>query len=49
LLKKKNRVYRAIKKQNPTTQENGKNQEAKTGLQNPVSAVYLNSGTNLLS
>jgi trafficking kinesin-binding protein 2 len=44
-----NEVYRVIeKKKNPNTQENGKSQEAKTGLQKPNSVVYLNSGSNLL-
>jgi trafficking kinesin-binding protein 2 len=33
---------------NPPTQENGKSQEAKIGLQKPDSVVYLNSGSNLL-
>jgi hypothetical protein len=42
-----NKVYRVIEKKNPNTQENGKSQEAKTGLQKPDSVVYLNSGTNL--
>jgi trafficking kinesin-binding protein 2 len=36
-----------LKKKNPNTQENGKSQEAKTGLQNKT-LVYLNSGSNLL-
>jgi hypothetical protein len=36
------------KNKNPNTQENGKSQEDKTGLQKPDSVVYLNSGTNLL-
>jgi trafficking kinesin-binding protein 2 len=36
------------KKKIPNTQENGKSQEAKTGLQKPVFVVYLNSGSNLL-
>jgi hypothetical protein len=48
-----NEVYRVIvkkkKTKNPNTQENGKSQEAKTGLQKPDSVVYLNSDNNLLS
>jgi trafficking kinesin-binding protein 2 len=44
-----NKVYRVIvKKKKTNNQENGKSQEAKTGLQKPDSVVYLNSGTNLL-
>jgi hypothetical protein len=43
-----NEVYRVIVKKTPNTQENGKNQEAKIGLQNPDSVVYLNLGSNLL-
>jgi trafficking kinesin-binding protein 2 len=44
-----NEVYRVIKKKKrPNTQENGKSQEAKTGLQKPDFVVYLNSGSNLL-
>lgn len=38
------RVIRA-----PDAQENGRSQEAEIGLQRPESAVYLNSGSNLLS
>jgi trafficking kinesin-binding protein 2 len=36
------------KKQKTNTHENGKSQEAKTGLQKPDFVVYLNSGSNLL-
>jgi hypothetical protein len=50
-----NKVYRVIVKtkattttKNSNTQENGKSQEAKIGLQKPDSVVYLNSGINLL-
>jgi hypothetical protein len=49
-----NEVYRVIilnkqtNKQTPNTQENGKSQEAKTGLQKPDFVVYLNSGSNFL-
>jgi hypothetical protein len=38
-----NEVYRVIVKKppkNPNTQENGKSQEAKIGLQKPDSVVY---------
>jgi hypothetical protein len=42
-----NKVYRVITK-NPNTQENGKSEEAKIGLQKPDSVVYLNLGSNLL-
>jgi hypothetical protein len=35
-------------KKNPNTQENGKIQEAKIGLQKLDFVVYLNSGSNLL-
>jgi hypothetical protein len=38
-----NEVYRVIvkkKKKNPNTQENGKSQEAKTGLQKPDSCLF---------
>jgi hypothetical protein len=48
-LKTKTKTKNKTKEQkNPNTQENGKSQEAKTGLQKPDSVVYLNSGTNLL-
>lgn len=40
-------IARVIKA--PDAQENGRSQEAETGLQRPESAVYLNSGSNLLS
>jgi hypothetical protein len=43
-----NKVYRVIKKKNPNTQENGKSQKVKIGLQKPDSVVYLNSDNNLL-
>jgi hypothetical protein len=41
------KVYKVIvqKKKNPNTQENGKSQEAKIGLQKPDCVVYLNSDT----
>jgi hypothetical protein len=36
-----NKVFRVIvEKKNPNTQENGKSQEAKTGLQKPDFVVY---------
>jgi trafficking kinesin-binding protein 2 len=35
-------------KKNPNNQENGKSQEAKTGLQKLDFVVYLSSGNNLL-
>jgi hypothetical protein len=38
----------AGKKTKPTTQENRKSQEAKTGLQKPDFVVYLSPGSNLL-
>jgi hypothetical protein len=44
-----NKVYRVIVRKNPNTQENGKSQEAKTGLQNQTLLFYLNSGNNLMS
>jgi trafficking kinesin-binding protein 2 len=37
-----------FKKKKPNTQENGKSQDAKTGLQKSDFVVYLNSGNNLL-
>lgn len=40
-------IARVIK--TPDAQENGRSQEAEIGLQRPDSAVYLNSGSNLLS
>ncbi|XP_039700375.1 trafficking kinesin-binding protein 2 [Pteropus medius] len=40
-------IARVIKA--PDAQENGRSQEAEIGLQRPESAVYLNSGSNLLS
>ncbi|KAM8901032.1 trafficking kinesin-binding protein 2 [Lycaon pictus] len=40
-------IARVIK--TPDAQENGRSQEAEVGLQRPDSAVYLNSGSNLLS
>lgn len=40
-------IARVIKA--PDAQENGRSQETETGLQRPESAVYLNSGSNLLS
>jgi trafficking kinesin-binding protein 2 len=40
-------VYRRIVKK-PNTQENGKSQEAKSGLEKSDFVVYLNSGSNLL-
>ncbi|XP_055967549.1 trafficking kinesin-binding protein 2 isoform X2 [Sorex fumeus] len=40
-------IARVVK--TPDVQENGRSQEAETGLQRPGSAVYLNSGSNLLS
>lgn len=40
-------IARVIK--TPDAQENGRSQEAENGLQRPGSAVYLNSGSNLLS
>ncbi|XP_049629140.1 trafficking kinesin-binding protein 2 [Suncus etruscus] len=40
-------IARVVK--TPDVQENGGSQEAETGLQRPGSAVYLNSGSNLLS
>eukprot|EP00069_Balaena_mysticetus_P004760 bmy_17605T0 len=40
-------IARVIK--TPAAQENGRSQEAENGLQRPNSAVYLNSGSNLLS
>jgi trafficking kinesin-binding protein 2 len=45
-----NEVYRVIvkKKKKPNMQENGKSQEAKTGLEKSDFVVYLNSGSNLL-
>jgi trafficking kinesin-binding protein 2 len=45
-----NEVYRVIerKKKKPNTQENGKSQEAKIGLQKPDFAVYFSSDSNLL-
>jgi trafficking kinesin-binding protein 2 len=46
-----NDVYRVIvkkTKKQPNIQENGKSQEAKTGLQKPDFVVYLSSGNNLL-
>jgi trafficking kinesin-binding protein 2 len=50
-----NEVYGVIVKKTknkqtkkPNTQENGKSQEAKIGLQKPDFVVYLNSGSNLL-
>jgi trafficking kinesin-binding protein 2 len=38
-----------LKKKNANTQENGKNQEAKIGLQKSHSVVHLISGSNLLA
>jgi hypothetical protein len=43
-----NDMYRVIVKKKSNTQENGKSQQAKTGLQKPDFVVYLNSGSNLL-
>jgi trafficking kinesin-binding protein 2 len=45
-----NEVYRVSVEKNkkPNSQENGKSQEAKTGLQKPDFVVYLSSGSNLL-
>lgn len=40
-------IARVVK--TPDVQENGGSQEAEMGLQRPSSAVYLNSGSNLLS
>ncbi|XP_044934494.1 trafficking kinesin-binding protein 2 isoform X1 [Mustela nigripes] len=40
-------IARVIK--TPDAQENGRSQEAEIGLRRPDSAVYLNSGSNLLS
>ncbi|XP_022423115.1 trafficking kinesin-binding protein 2 isoform X2 [Delphinapterus leucas] len=40
-------IARVIK--TPAAQENGRSQEAENGLERPNSAVYLNSGSNLLS
>lgn len=40
-------IARVIK--TPDVQENGRSQEAEIGLRRPESAVYLNSGSNLLS
>ncbi|XP_066882680.1 trafficking kinesin-binding protein 2 isoform X2 [Kogia breviceps] len=40
-------IARVIK--TPAAQENGRSQEAENGLQRPNSAVYLKSGSNLLS
>ncbi|KAK2502375.1 hypothetical protein MC885_001726, partial [Smutsia gigantea] len=40
-------IARVIK--NPEAQENGRSHAAEIGLQRPESAVYLNSGSNLLS
>lgn len=40
-------IARVVK--TPDVQENGGSQEAEMGLQRPGSAVYLNSGSNLLS
>lgn len=40
-------IARVIK--TPDAQENGRSQETEIGLQRPSSAVYLNSGSNLLS
>ncbi|XP_058565183.1 trafficking kinesin-binding protein 2 isoform X1 [Neofelis nebulosa] len=40
-------IARVIK--TPNAQENGRSQEAEIGLQRPDSAIYLNSGSNLLS
>ncbi|XP_032715964.1 trafficking kinesin-binding protein 2 isoform X1 [Lontra canadensis] len=40
-------IARVIK--TPNAQENGRSQEAEIGLRRPDSAVYLNSGSNLLS
>ncbi|XP_010600781.3 trafficking kinesin-binding protein 2 isoform X1 [Loxodonta africana] len=39
-------IARVVK--TPDTQENGRSKEAEIGLQKPDSAVYLNSGSNLL-